>query len=164
MSTRRTAKVAEAIREVVSSSILFELRDPRVQSVTVLGVEVPSDLRSAKVAISIMGSETDQRLCLHGLNSSRGFLQRRIADKLDLRYTPVLTFVVDDGIKKSLEASRILRELEEERAALAAGSGADTADAVADEEGSYNAAELTADETEPDDARSDDAGPGTGPD
>ncbi|MFV0443944.1 MAG: 30S ribosome-binding factor RbfA [Planctomycetaceae bacterium] len=114
MSTRRTAKVAEAIREVVSSTILFELRDPRVQNVTVLGVEVPADLRSAKVNVSIMGDETEQRLCLHGLNSSRGFIQRQIADKLDLRYTPVLTFVVDDGIKKSIEASRILRELAEQ--------------------------------------------------
>jgi ribosome-binding factor A len=105
--------VAEAIREVVSSTILFELRDPRVQHVTVLHVEVPTDLRTAKVYISILGDETEQRLCLHGLNSARGFLQRQIADRLDLRYTPVLTFVVDDGIKKSIEASRILRELAE---------------------------------------------------
>ncbi|MCA9053340.1 MAG: 30S ribosome-binding factor RbfA [Planctomycetaceae bacterium] len=114
MSTRRTAKVAEAIREVVSSTILFELRDPRVQHVTILHVEVPSDLRTAKVYVSVMGTDSEQQLCLHGLNSSRGFLQRKIADKLDLRYTPVLTFVLDDGIKKSIEASRILRELAEQ--------------------------------------------------
>jgi ribosome-binding factor A len=117
MSTRRTAKVAEAIREVVSSSILFELRDPRVQHVTVLGVEVHGDMRSAKVFVSIMGTEQEQKLCLHGLNSSRGFLQKRIADKLDLRYTPILDFVLDEGVKKSIEASRILRELAEQREA-----------------------------------------------
>lgn len=139
MSSRRTAKVAEAIREVVSSTILFELRDPRVHNVTVLGVEVPADLRTAKVSVSILGDETEQRLCLHGLNSSRGFIQRKIADKLDLRYTPVLTFVVDDGVKKSIEASRILRELAEqegrgdaEPAADAAEEGGDSA-AAADE-------------------------------
>lgn len=129
MSTRRTAKVAEAIREVVSSTILFELRDPRVQNVTVLRTEVPSDLRSAKVYVSVLGDETEQQLCLHGLTSSRGFLQRKIADKLDLRYTPVLTFVLDDGVKKSIEASRILRE-------IAAQEGGDTDDDPTDESAS----------------------------
>jgi ribosome-binding factor A len=117
MNTRRTAKVAEAIREVVSTSILFELRDPRVQNVTVLSVQVPADLRSARVYVSILGDEKEQRLCLHGLESSRGFLQKQIANRLDLRWTPVLSFVVDDGVKKSIEAARILREIQEEEPA-----------------------------------------------
>lgn len=136
MSSRRTAKVAEAIREVVSSTILFELRDPRVHHVTVLNVEVPTDLRSAKVAVSIMGDDKEQQLCLHGLNSSRGFIQRKIADKLDLRYTPVLQFVLDEGVKKSIEASRILRELALQEspagAAAEAPDGADESPADAD--------------------------------
>jgi ribosome-binding factor A len=112
MSQRRTAKVAQAIRQVVSSAILFELRDPRVKQVTVIGVEVPSDLRSAKVAVSVLGEAKDARLCLQGLDSARGFLQKKIADELDLRYTPILTFVVDDGVKKSIEASQLLRDIQ----------------------------------------------------
>ncbi|MEW4529240.1 MAG: 30S ribosome-binding factor RbfA [Maioricimonas sp. JB045] len=115
MGTRRTAKVAEAIRQVVSTAVLFELRDPRVSDITILSVEVPTDLRTAKIRVSVMGDERDQKLCMQGLNSARGFLQSRIADRLDLRYTPVLTFVLDDGIKKSIEASRILREIAEQR-------------------------------------------------
>ncbi|MFG0334081.1 MAG: 30S ribosome-binding factor RbfA [Maioricimonas sp. JB049] len=115
MGTRRTAKVAEAIRQVVSTGVLFELRDPRVSGITILSVEVPADLRTAKIRVSVMGDERDQKLCMQGLNSARGFLQSRIADRLDLRYTPVLNFVLDDGIKKSIEASRILRELAEQR-------------------------------------------------
>ncbi len=114
MNTRRTRKVAEAIREVVSSAILFELRDPRIQNVTVLSVEIAADLRTAKVYVSVMGEATQQSLTMHGLESSRGFLQRQIADKLQLRYTPVITFVLDHGVKKSIEASRILRELQDE--------------------------------------------------
>lgn len=133
MSSRRTAKVAEAIREVVSTTILFGLRDPRVQHVTVLHAEVPADLRTAKVYISILGDETQQRLCLHGLNSARGYIQSQIAERLDLRYTPVLTFVVDDGIKKSIEASRILRELAAAEGALAADDVAGETDAAEDD-------------------------------
>lgn len=110
MSTRRNAKIAQAIRQVVSSVILFELRDPRVAHVTVLGTEVAEDLRSARVFISVMGTDSEQRLALHGLNSARGFIQSRIADELKLRQTPILEFVLDQGIKRSIEVSKMLRE------------------------------------------------------
>jgi ribosome-binding factor A len=110
MSHRRTAKVAQAIRQVVSTAILTELRDPRVKKVTVLNVEVPPDLRSAKVYVSVMGEEREGHLVLRGLQSARGFLQSRIADEIDLRWTPILEFVLDTGVKKSIETSRLLRE------------------------------------------------------
>lgn len=110
MSHRRTAKVAQAIRQVVSTAILTELRDPRVKKVTVLNVEVPSDLRSAKVYVSVLGEEREGYLVLRGLQSARGFLQSRIADEIDLRWTPILEFVLDNGVKKSIEASKTLRE------------------------------------------------------
>ena len=111
MKTRRTAKVAEAIRQVVSSAVLFEMRDPRVKNLTILHVEVPSDLRTAKVYLSVLGDEKTAQLSLQGLNSARGWIQSRIADELQLRLTPVLTFVLDQGVKKSIEVSRMLREL-----------------------------------------------------
>ncbi|MCA9108904.1 MAG: 30S ribosome-binding factor RbfA [Planctomycetaceae bacterium] len=123
MGNRRTAKVAEAIREVVSSAILFELRDPRVKSVTVLSVEVPTDLRTAKVYVSVMGDEAQQRLSMKGLSAARGFLQSKVADRVNLRFTPILSFELDDGVKKSVEAARILKELAEERAAREAELG-----------------------------------------
>ncbi len=110
MTSRRTARVARAILETVSSTILFGLKDPRVRNVTVLNVEVSHDIRTAKVYVSVMGTEKEQSLCLHGLNSARGYLQSKIADRLQTRYTPVLTFVLDQGVKKSIEASRLLRE------------------------------------------------------
>ena len=133
MGNRRTAKVAEAIREVVSTTILFELRDPRIKDVTVLSVEVPTDLRTAKVHVSVMGGDSQARLSLSGLNAARGFIQSKIADRLQLQYTPVLQFVLDDGVKKSLEAARILRELAEERAAdeAAPSDERDAADSLA---------------------------------
>lgn len=108
--SRRTARIAEAIRETVSSTVLFELRDPRIKNVTVISVEVSPDIRSAKVYVSIMGDEKAQRLALHGLESARGFLQARVADRIETRYTPILTFVIDPGVKKSIEASRLIRE------------------------------------------------------
>lgn len=109
--SRRLLKAAEAIREVVSLAILTELRDPRVKDVTVVGVEVLPDMKSAKVFVSIMGSEKQQRLALAGLQHAAGFLQRKIADRIETRYTPRLTFVLDKGVKNSLEVARILRQV-----------------------------------------------------
>lgn len=111
MSSRRVQKVAEAIREVVSMSILTELQDPRVRNVTVTSVEASGDLRYAKVMVSVMGDETRQNLTLHGLQSAAGFLQSKIAERVDLRYTPRLSFVLDQGVKHSIAIAQILREV-----------------------------------------------------
>jgi ribosome-binding factor A len=111
MGSRRLLKAAEAIREVVSMAILTEIRDPRVQDVTVTHVEVSPDMRHAKVHVSIMGDETKQRLSLRGLEHASGFLQQKVAHRIDTRYTPRIRFVLDKGVKHSLEVSRILGEL-----------------------------------------------------
>ena len=111
MSSRRLLKAGEAIREVVSMAIITELRDPRVKNVTVIGVEVAPDMREAKILVSIMGSESQQATSLRGLKNSAGFLQSKIAERIETRYTPKLTFVADEGVKKSLAVAQILEQL-----------------------------------------------------
>lgn len=111
MSSRRLLKAGEAIREVVSMAIITELRDPRVKNVTVIGVEVAPDMREAKILVSIMGSDSQQATSLRGLQNSAGFLQSKIAERIDTRYTPKLTFVADEGVKKSLAVAQILEQL-----------------------------------------------------
>ena len=92
-------------------AILTELKDPRVRDVTVTGVEVTPDMRQAKVHVSVMGSETQQNLSLRGLQNSAGFLQSKVGKRIDTRYTPRLTFVLDLGIKRSIEISQILQSV-----------------------------------------------------
>jgi ribosome-binding factor A len=110
MKQHRLARVAEVIREVASETILFELRDPRVKMVTVTRAEVSGDLQHAKVYVSIMGTESEQKLTMHGLRHAAGFIQSRLADRLRTRFTPVIQFVEDEGVKKSIEISRLIRE------------------------------------------------------
>src|SRR6266540_1141330 len=110
MKTHRLARVAEAIREVASETILFELRDPRVKGVTVTRAEVSADLQHAKVYVSVMGSPKDQDLCMHGLRHAAGFVQSKLASRLKTRFTPVITFVLDQGVKKSIEMTRLINE------------------------------------------------------
>ena len=111
MPSRRVLKAAEAVREVVSWAILSDINDPRVADVTVTYVEMSGDLRQAKVHVSVMGDEAKQALCLRGLQSSAGFLQSKLNTRIDTRYTPRIEFILDQGVKRSIEISRILDEV-----------------------------------------------------
>src|SRR5262245_25474322 len=129
MKSHRLARVNEVIRETAASTILFEIKDPRVKNVTVTRAEVSADLQHAKVYVSVMGSEKEQQLTMHGLKSAAGFVQTKVADRLTTRYVPHITFILDEGVKKSIEVARLIREAQEQQAADAAGR-ADEADEV----------------------------------
>ena len=92
-------------------AILADLKDPRIEGVTVTYVEVSPDMRNAKVHVSIMGAETAQRLCLKGLQSSAGFLQQKISRRIDTRYTPRIHFELDMGVKNSIAIAKMLHDV-----------------------------------------------------
>src|SRR5438128_2379032 len=108
MKAHRMARVAEVIREVASETILFELRDPRVKGVTVTRTEVSGDLQHAKVYVSVMGTPQEEQLCMHGLQHAAGFVQSKLASRMKTRFTPVITFVLDQGVKKSIAITRLI--------------------------------------------------------
>jgi ribosome-binding factor A len=92
-------------------AILTAVRDPRVRDVTVTRAEMAPDMRSATVYVSVMGSPAKQQTALRGLANSAGFLQSRIADSIETRYTPKLRFELDKGVKHALEIDQMLREV-----------------------------------------------------
>jgi ribosome-binding factor A len=114
MKSHRLARVNEIVREVAANTILFELKDPRVKNVTVTRAEVSADLQHGKVYVSVMGSEKEQQLTMHGLKSAAGFVQTKVAERLTTRYVPHITFVLDEGVKKSIEVARLIREAQEQ--------------------------------------------------
>ena len=131
MKSHRLARVSEVVREVAANAILFELKDPRVKNVTVTRAEVSADLQHAKVFVSVMGSEKEQSLTMHGLKSAAGFIQTKVADRLTTRYVPHITFVLDEGVKKSVEIARLIREENEQLAIDHAAAGITDPDAAA---------------------------------
>ncbi len=159
MTSRRLLKAAEAIREVVASSILTELRDPRVRDVTVIGVEVTPDMREAKVAVSVMGDDTQQRLSLRGLQNAAGFLQSKIADRIETRYTPKLQFVLDKGIQHSLLVNEILQKIKDEKDGIQSTSetGAELADVDDFDANDFDSEEVDTEEVDDFDAEDFDA-------
>jgi ribosome-binding factor A len=103
-------RVNEAVREVLSMAITSELKDPRVGFVTVTAVDTSPDLRRAHVYVSVLGDEHQRAESLAGLDSSHGFLQRRVASELRLKHTPQLDFRYDDSTDRGQRISELLRE------------------------------------------------------
>jgi ribosome-binding factor A len=106
----RMRRVNEAIREALATGI-GELKDPRIGFVTVTGVETTSDLREARVYVSVLGSERKREATLEGLASAHGVLQARIADDLRLKRTPRLAFEYDRSVDYGVRMSKLIDEL-----------------------------------------------------
>lgn len=104
MAGYRTGRVSEDIkREIVA--LIRELKDPRVRDkiLTVVRVEVSSDLSYAKVYVSSMNGIDDAKEAVKGLISATGLIRREVGNKLHLRKTPELKFIADDSVEHGME-------------------------------------------------------------
>ena len=111
MSAYRTERVASVIQRVVGDALTHRLSDPRLSPLTsVTRVEVSGDLQFAKVRVSVMGSEPEQRKTMAGLNSALRFVQSLVARELQTRVCPRLSFHLDPSIKGALETNRLIDE------------------------------------------------------
>jgi ribosome-binding factor A len=103
-------RVNEALRQVLSEALL-ELKDPRIGFVTVTGVETSPDLRSARVFVSVLGSERKREKSLAGLDAAHGVLQARVSRELRLKRTPLLAFEYDPSVAHGVRMSQLIDEL-----------------------------------------------------
>jgi ribosome-binding factor A len=106
----RMRRVNEAVRQVLSESVP-ELKDPRIGFVTVTGVQTSTDLRHAKVFVSVLGAERAQRQTLAGLEAAHAVLQGCIARELRLKRTPQLTFEYDPAVERGVRMTKLIDEL-----------------------------------------------------
>jgi ribosome-binding factor A len=110
MPGRRPERLGEQIREEVSQIILGELNDPRIGFVTVTDVEVSSDLRNARVYVSILGSDEDVARSLAALKAASGFIRWHLGRALNLRHLPELHFAHDKTARTATRIEEILKE------------------------------------------------------
>jgi ribosome-binding factor A len=108
MPTARMRRINEVLREVIGAAISTDLNDPRIGFVTVTSVETSPDLRTAKVFVSVLGSEEEREATLEGLRSSHGVLQSQIAAETRMKRTPTLTFHYDNTVEQGMRISRLL--------------------------------------------------------
>lgn len=112
MGQQRIEKIQEFIQQELSKLILNGLKDPRVGFVTVTAVEVTGDLRTAKVYVSLMGSEEQKKASWEGLQNSLGFLRTEVGRRLGIRHTPELSFCRDNSLDNSDHIKKLLTQIQ----------------------------------------------------
>ena len=91
-----------------------KLKDPRIGFVTVTGVDMTPDLKFARVYYTVMGDPKEKEATQRALEHATGFLQHEIAEALKLRFTPKLTFQVDESLEEGMRIEKILNDLHSE--------------------------------------------------
>ncbi|MGO1367934.1 MAG: 30S ribosome-binding factor RbfA [Senegalia sp. (in: firmicutes)] len=115
MSSKRTARISEEIKKIVSSMILKELKDPRIATMTTITeVEATNDLRYAKIFVSVLGSERERKDTLEALKSATGFIRKEIGKKMKLRYIPEPIFYTDKSIENGIYISKLIDSIKED--------------------------------------------------
>lgn len=112
MSIQRARRVGEEIKKELSQIIQTEMKDPRLGFLSITDVEASSDLRYVKVFVSIMGTEQEQTLTMGILQRAVGFLRSELGSRIRLRYTPELSFHLDNSIENGARIEKLLRDLE----------------------------------------------------
>jgi len=112
---KRSERVGDLIREVISEMILRDLGDPRLETVTITEVEVTADLKLARVFFSARGDQRREEAALKGLESAAGFIKKKLGQELRLRYMPELTFQVDRSFEYGSKIDRLIRTIQDEK-------------------------------------------------
>lgn len=112
--SRKQEEIAELLRRELSNIILYELNDPRVGFVTVTRVKVSKDTRSAEVFVTVRGSESEVEQTIMTLHRGRGYMQKLIAERLRLRWTPLLQFSEDKDLVRARRVMNLIDRVREE--------------------------------------------------
>ena len=112
MSGHRAVQVGAQIREEIMQMIRRDLKDPRIGFVSITEVRMSPDLRSARIRVSVLGGEQEERASLAGLRSATGVIRHALGRRLqNLKFTPELRFEIDPSIEYSVRISKTLREI-----------------------------------------------------
>ena len=108
----RTERINYSIRKVLANAINNELSDPRVaSSVSITRVSVSPDLSRANIYVSLFLESYTQEDVLSALRASSGRLRKSISNKLRIRKTPKLTFLVDSGVDEALKIDKLIDQV-----------------------------------------------------
>ena len=109
---KRADRVGDAIHHEVSTILLSEIKDPRVDMVTVTGTKVSDDLRHANIFYSVIGDEERWAEVKKGLMSSKGYIKRQLAKRLNMKYIPDIHFNEDRTLEQGGRIDSILSSLD----------------------------------------------------
>jgi ribosome-binding factor A len=109
--SRRSQRVADLVRAELSRLVLIEARDKELHSVTITDVEMPPDLKSARVYFSRLGTDDDRAKAAEALERASGYLRREVGQRCGLRYAPELHFVDDRSLERGARIEELLAQV-----------------------------------------------------
>ena len=108
----KNTRINEEVLRKLSEIIHSDIKDPRINPMTsVVSVEVAPDLKTCKAYISVLGDEQSQKDTLIGLKSAEGYIRRSLAQSINLRNTPQITFIIDQSIEYGVNMSHLIDEV-----------------------------------------------------
>ncbi len=109
--SHRPEKVEQFIQEELSQIIQREVKDPRIGFVSVTAVEVSPDLRHARIFVSVLGDREAKEATMTGLASATAYIRRELAQRLQMRFAPEVTFKLDESIERGSRVMKLLGEV-----------------------------------------------------
>ncbi|HEX4439315.1 MAG TPA: 30S ribosome-binding factor RbfA [Thermoanaerobaculia bacterium] len=109
--SRRSERVSDLVRAELSRLILTEAHDPELKRVTITEVEMPPDLKSARVYFSCLGGDAEREKAGEALRRAAGYLRREVGQRCGLRYAPELRFVVDLSLEHGARIEELLHKV-----------------------------------------------------
>ncbi|HZJ76275.1 MAG TPA: 30S ribosome-binding factor RbfA [Oscillospiraceae bacterium] len=126
MSYPREKRLAEEIKKIVSSIIGHELRDPRVSPMTsIVEVDLTRDLRYVNIYVSILGDDEEKAETMEGLTRASGFIRREIGKRIKARYTPEVTFKLDNSIERGVYMYDVITKVNKSKESISGGDESD---------------------------------------
>lgn len=100
------------VQKVLAEIIRNEIKDPRIHPMTtVMETVVAPDLKTCKAYISVLGNDEDIQNTMKGLQSAEGYIRSLLAKKMNLRYTPVITFISDQSVEYGINMMKLIDEV-----------------------------------------------------
>ncbi len=115
MAYKRTDRINSLLQRELAQIVSEELTDPRIAFATVTAVQTTSDLRTARVHVSVLGDDDERRATLTALERAKHHLRKVLGDRTELRYVPEIVFVEDRTAERAARISSLLRQAQEER-------------------------------------------------
>jgi ribosome-binding factor A len=109
--TRRQLRVAELLHRELSLLLMQEVRDPRLEGMTITGVDITPDLMLARVYFAVSGDESQAKEALAGLDRAKGFLRTQLAGRVQLRFMPDLIFALDKSAAYGQRIDELLDQI-----------------------------------------------------
>ncbi len=107
----RHERVAEEIRHEIGTMVAGELKDPRIGGlVTITEVRVTPDLKHARIFVSVMGSEAEQKSTVQGLTAAAGYIRHELTERIQLRRAPEIHFILDHSEEYGQRIDELLRQ------------------------------------------------------